>query len=1034
MGNNSHKHFFKLTQSVAGLGASLFLFAGLFLQVSYQVFYFGEDGSLTFRYRGLALFTFCALGGTLSVLLLLPVVNNWIRKGEGKARLLFYLSGVAATLSLSIILFPAWMPFPIDLGAALLLLASTLGMAYWWRYRHKFLVLVILGASAGLFLPVLFVSQIQKIKDAARKVPTPIAMQVRLAKVFLFDAMEDTRISFKIAAQDHPIFSDSQVETIRLRVPRNSIKNMAARLPASAKEKYYSAEMLYPDGQWHEINYRFRGRNIWHWLPQKPSFRLKLKKSSPLDFQRHINLVNPEDRAMVRNILGEEVARTLGVLTHVSSFARLFINNQYFGLYHRTTREDEEMLRLNERVPGPIFIGDHLNDPWVRNDFEIAGNTDVLKSVSPMAQMTDAISMPLGPERYSLLWGSISLEKLSRWHAAMQLVGGFHTDYTHNNLFYFDPRLGLLEPITSDLNGHGMLTFPKGPDRHFSGDRGRPVIRQGDAFLPLGERLTPLLDAALKDPRFQHRRNELLYDSLRNQKSSKAQMDLISGYVNKIRAEVYPDRNKASLAGLAAGWFRQPYTNSQFEEDIRELRRWIKERERFLLDELLKINITVNLTGHGEDVLGEVIVDGNSAVEFDSERMRRGIFSDTARDGSFVTPVLDTQVLHPSLKEDFEYWYRYTNGRRVPSHFLTPSSQTYLFKFKHAAVADVGDILQDAFSSALTKKPITPTITTVSDMRPSDVRYNRTGMHIWELARSQHRPVVFKKGVHILGEDLFIPKDGKLVIEAGAILKLKSSVSIIVEGQMLVKGTSSAPVQIGRHHKDIAWGGILLLGKDASESTIMHAEINGGSFPSYKNVIASGMISVYGVPTFSLENSIVGSNVASDDTFHGVYGALTLRNTVFTNCNRDCIDFDYVTGEVENLEILEAGNDGLDLMTSRINVVGFSAEQVVDKAISIGELSEVNARDISIHFAETGIAVKDKSRLRVANAVISKSSVGMDIFSKNWRYGGAGNAYVKNSIFENNNIDVRVIDDGVVRFDSQSKPQIIVGDGEILQE
>ena len=51
-------------------------------------------------------------------------------------------------------------------------------------------------------------------------------------------------------------------------------------------------------------------------------------------------------------------------------------------------------------------------------------------------------------------------EKYAKFNALLSLVGGIHTDTSHNHLYYFDPSQGRIEPIISDVNGHGLLLYP----------------------------------------------------------------------------------------------------------------------------------------------------------------------------------------------------------------------------------------------------------------------------------------------------------------------------------------------------------------------------------------------------------------------------------------------------------------------------------------------------------------------------------------------------------------------------------------------
>ena len=58
----------------------------------------------------------------------------------------------------------------------------------------------------------------------------------------------------------------------------------------------------------------------------------------------------------------------------------------------------------------------------------------------------------------------------------MNLVGGIHTDFVHNNLFYYNPEMKLLEPVVSDINGHGLQTAPKEGERPTSANIFKHVI------------------------------------------------------------------------------------------------------------------------------------------------------------------------------------------------------------------------------------------------------------------------------------------------------------------------------------------------------------------------------------------------------------------------------------------------------------------------------------------------------------------------------------------------------------------------------
>ena len=112
--------------------------------------------------------------------------------------------------------------------------------------------------------------------------------------------------------------SKNKIKIINLKISKNSIKEMASNLPNSAKEKYYPAELLYNDGTWRNVEYRFRGRSIWHWDPNKPSIRIKLNKKYPIDLNRHINLINPEDPTQIANYYSSIIASDFDILSNMN--------------------------------------------------------------------------------------------------------------------------------------------------------------------------------------------------------------------------------------------------------------------------------------------------------------------------------------------------------------------------------------------------------------------------------------------------------------------------------------------------------------------------------------------------------------------------------------------------------------------------------------------------------------------------------------------------------------------------------------------
>ena len=122
-----------------------------------------------------------------------------------------------------------------------------------------------------------------------------------------------------------------------------------------------------------------------------------------------------------------------------------------------------------------------------------------------------------------------------------------------------------------------------------------------------------------------------------------------------------------------------------------------------------------------------------------------------------------------------------------------------------------------------------------------------------------------------------------------------------------------------------------------------------------------------------IEDSVFGNNLIGDDTLHVVKGNATLKNLTFEKCFGDCIDFDYVTGSAKSISVHEAGNDGFDFMTSRVELSGYSANGIGDKGISAGEATRLSSQDTNIRDAAIGLAIKDGSSVDVNSLLYLKS-------------------------------------------------------------
>ena len=789
---------------------------------------------------------------------------------------------------------------------------------------------------------------------------------------------------------------ESKIAQVRLNVEPSTLKEMVSDLPHSAKAKYYNASLLYPDGVTRKVQYRLRGRNIWHWSEQKPSLRIKTKKRSPISIHRHLNLVNPEDRLMLANPFGEALARKFGVLAPNTQMVEVYLNDRYTGVYQLTNREDESFIRFNRRMPGPLYVGNHLDkDNWEADQFELEGDLDMLDYANPMEEVTELIKSPPSQKGLKQFWNLVDKEALAGWQALMTIISGTHSDSRHNQVFYLDPTTGKIEPVISDIMALGVLLYPGQWERFKT--KWSPKYNNH-----INRNMTPIIGFAMSDPTFVQLVYKKVYDAIKSFASAEEQTSLLYAMTKEIESSVRADPFKSSLAHTFAGWYRVPYSNLHFDLEKQRISEFFSAREDFVLDELNKSKISIfQSEGDEKNGLISIAVAGFSAVKLTAED-NSSEFKVIDEDGATVPTNGDHLLLYPSLIKTFSPSVAH---RENPPFTLEPQFRIYKLETDHNQKQKIIANPDKYFVNAVTGR--SPIFVERGAILPKNEIVHT--VHVVAFAEPEKQEIVLGPGEVVLNDDLFIPKNTVLKILPGTDILAGSNVSIISLGKVVAVGSTSLPITINRLNPENPWGTLSIIGNEAGYSRIEHLHAYGGSSELYNNIMLTGMISIYHVDKVSIQKVSIGSNSIGDDTLRVVNSTIDLNVLEATNCFADCIDFDFVKGSAKNVTASFAGNDGFDFMSSSVNLENYFVHACGDKGISLGELSNVTGRNIAIDDCHYGVAAKDNSLGDFDNLTISNSKIGISSYQKNWRYGYRGKVAAHQLTLSKNQMDVEEV-------------------------
>ena len=198
-----------------------------------------------------------------------------------------------------------------------------------------------------------------------------------------------------------------------------------------------------------------------------------------------------------------------------------------------------------------------------------------------------------------------------------------------------------------------------------------------------------------------------------------------------------------------------------------------------------------------------------------------------------------------------------------------------------------------------------------------------------------------------------------------------------------MKGTKQKPVIIEGENLG---NGIVILNADKT-SIIKNAIFKNLSNPSIDFWEIPGSITFYQSPV-NIENTLFTSN-NSEDNLNIVRTNFTIKDSTIFSSKADAIDIDFSKGEINNLSIIKAGNDGLDISGSELTVRDILIKDIGDKGISGGEMSFLKGKNIKITNSNIALASKDKTLLQLKDVVINKVNIGFAVFKKKEEYGPA---------------------------------------------
>lgn len=233
-----------------------------------------------------------------------------------------------------------------------------------------------------------------------------------------------------------------------------------------------------------KVKLRLKGHMTDHLQENKWSFRIKVTGGNSFMGMKRFSIQHPGTRGYIAEWIYHQLMKQEGVIALRYKFIEVLVNGRNWGIYAVEENFENELLENNNRIKGPIL---RFNPDlyWVNrfNELNRTNSFDEYASyyaANPQAYreenvLSDSVQKQYYLKSIALIEGlrskkitveqAFDIEKLAKFHAIIDLVGGEHSIDWSDIKYYFDPIKNKLEPVAyesfTDLNSRDLSGFYK---------------------------------------------------------------------------------------------------------------------------------------------------------------------------------------------------------------------------------------------------------------------------------------------------------------------------------------------------------------------------------------------------------------------------------------------------------------------------------------------------------------------------------------------------------------------------------------------
>ena len=236
------------------------------------------------------------------------------------------------------------------------------------------------------------------------------------------------------------------------------------------------------------------------------------------------------------------------------------------------------------------------------------------------------------------------------------------------------------------------------------------------------------------------------------------------------------------------------------------------------------------------------------------------------------------------------------------------------------------------------------------------------------LVKTKDNSYTVKKGKWEINEPLVIK--GDLNIEEGTKLIFNKDSYLIIFGRLNIDGSEKDNVVLTSSQGN--WKGIYVI--NSSEKSL----IRNTTISNLTN-LNDGLLDLTGAVTFYKSDvEIINTqfeNSNAEDFLNIVDSNFLLDNVSIKRTISDGLDSDFSSGIIKNSRFENINGDGIDFSGSKVKVLNSYFNDIKDKAVSVGEGTNLEISSIYLNNVGVGLASKDGSKVLIDNSIFSNISL-----------------------------------------------------------